>query len=201
MFFRVLSILLRTFYVLLYWTSQKDGGRAREKVRGDTNCLSYLPSEKKNKTGISGCGSFVVKRKDVGSIPLRLSFLFRKVVVCGHCLSVTCPSLPTETLKWLSSLPILMQKSFWWWQCSDGYILSLSPHLRTPSPVSPSLISLMVSVDVKHHVYFVVAYFQPATSIDPIGNPITGKLERQLAHEKSIKQITNKRNWQTVKQK
>ena len=26
-----------------------------------------------------------------------------------------CPSLPTETLIWLSSLPILMQKSFWWW--------------------------------------------------------------------------------------
>ena len=24
------------------------------------------------------------------------------------------PSLPTETLKWLSSLPILMQESFWW---------------------------------------------------------------------------------------
>ena len=32
------------------------------------------------------------KPKDLGSIPLRLSFLFRKVVVCGHCpvtLSVT----------------------------------------------------------------------------------------------------------------
>ena len=29
-----------------------------------------------------------------------------------------------------------------------------SPHLRTPFPsFSPSLISLMVSVDVKHHVY------------------------------------------------
>ena len=26
------------------------------------------------------------KRKDLGSIPLRLSFLFTKVVVCGHCL-------------------------------------------------------------------------------------------------------------------
>ena len=37
------------------------------------------------------------------------------------------------------------------------YIISLplSPHLRTPfPPFSPSLISLMVSVDVKHHVYF-----------------------------------------------
>ena len=24
-----------------------------------------------------------------------------------------------------------MQKSFWWWQCSDRYIISLSPHLHT----------------------------------------------------------------------
>ena len=44
-----------------------------------------------------------------------------------------------------------MQKSFWWWQCSDRYIISLSPHLHTL--FSPSLISLMVFVDVKHHVY------------------------------------------------
>ena len=43
----------------------------------------------------------------VGSIPLRLSFLFRKVVVCGHCL-VTLSLTVDETLKWLSSLPILM---------------------------------------------------------------------------------------------
>ena len=27
------------------------------------------------------------KRKDFGSNPLRLSFLFKKVVVCGHCLN------------------------------------------------------------------------------------------------------------------
>ena len=26
------------------------------------------------------------QRKDLGSIPLRLSFLLKKVVVCGHCL-------------------------------------------------------------------------------------------------------------------
>ena len=48
------------------------------------------------------------KRKDLGSIPLRLSFLFKKVVVCGHCL-VTLSLTINETLKWLSSLPILMQ--------------------------------------------------------------------------------------------
>ena len=38
--------------------------------------------------------------------------------------------------------------------CSDRYMLSLFPPLYTPvPPFSPSLISLMVSVDVKHHVY------------------------------------------------
>ena len=65
-----------------------------------------------------------------------------------------CPSLPTETLKWLSLLPILMQESVWWWQCSAKYIISLFPHLHTSFPTfSPSLINLMVSVDAKHHVY------------------------------------------------
>ena len=47
-----------------------------------------------------------------------------KVVVCEII----------QTLKWLSSLPTLVQKSFWWWQCSDRYIISLSPHLHTPRP-------------------------------------------------------------------
>ena len=38
--------------------------------------------------------------------------------------------------------------------CSDRYILSLFPPLQTPfPPFSPSLISLVISVDVKHHVY------------------------------------------------
>ena len=49
------------FYVLLFWTSHKDVVRVWEKARGDTNCLSQIPSEKKrNKTGISGCSLFVV---------------------------------------------------------------------------------------------------------------------------------------------
>ena len=47
-----------------------------------------------------------------------------------------------------------MQESFWWWQCSDRYIIPPpGPHLNTPFPLSPSLINLMVSADVKHHVY------------------------------------------------
>ena len=64
-----------------------------------------------------------------------------------------CPSLPAETLKWLSSLPILRQESFWSWQCSDRYIISPPPPPYPLPPFSPSLISLMVSVDIKSHVY------------------------------------------------
>ena len=51
------------------------------------------------------------KQKDLGSIPLRLSFLFR-AVVCGHYLVALFITIQ-KTLKWLSSLPILMQESFW----------------------------------------------------------------------------------------
>ena len=36
-----------------------------------------------------------------------------------------------------------MQESFWWWQCSNRYIIYLPP----------SLTSLMFFVDIKHHVY------------------------------------------------
>ena len=53
------------------------------------------------------------KQKGLGSIQLWLSFLFIKVVVGGHCL-VTLSLTVNETIKWLSSLPILMQESFWW---------------------------------------------------------------------------------------
>ena len=52
-----------------------------------------------------------------------------------------------------------MQESFWWWQCSDRYIIS------TP-PFSPALISLMVSVDVKHHVYLLTDGLNVATSVE-----------------------------------
>ena len=79
--------------------------------------------------------------------------LSSKVVVCWHCL-VTLSLTINETLKCLLSLPTLMHESFWWWQCSDRYIISLFPHLHTPfPPFSSSLISLVVSVDVKHQVY------------------------------------------------
>ena len=72
------------------------------------------------------------------------------LVVCGHC-PVT---LPSQLWNIKMALIAAHQKSFWWWQCSDRYIISLSPHLHTPfPPLSPSLISLVVSVEVKHHVY------------------------------------------------
>ena len=77
-------------------------------------------------------------------------------MVSGHCLETLSLTL-NETLKWLSSLPTLMQESFWWWQCSDRCIICLYPHppisIPRPPPFSPSLISLMVFVDVKHNVY------------------------------------------------
>ena len=68
-----------------------------------------------------------------------------------------------ETLKRLPSLPILMQKSFWWCQCSDRYITSLFPPTSIPPPFSPSLLSLMVSVDVKHRVYLLLTLPTQAT--------------------------------------
>ena len=34
------------------------------------------------------------------------------------------PPTINETLNWLSSLPILMQESFWWWHCS----IRIPPH-------------------------------------------------------------------------
>ena len=47
-------------------------------------------------------------------------------------------------------------------QCSNRYIISITPpppppNINTPfPPFSPSLISLMVSVEVKHHVYLLI---------------------------------------------
>ena len=51
----------------------------------------------------------VGKQKDLGSIPLWFAFLFKKVVVCGHCL-VTLSLRVNELLKWLTSQPILRQE-------------------------------------------------------------------------------------------
>ena len=80
-------------------------------------------------------------------------------------------------------MPILRQKSFWWWQCSDRYIifpLPLPPYPPPPPPtplsVSPFLISLMVSVDVKHHVYLHISSRLAYLHWLPIGSRIQYKL-------------------------
>ena len=70
------------------------------------------------------------KQRNLGSNPPWLSFLFES----WHCL-LTMSFTINGTLKWLSSLPILMQESFWWWQCSDIGILS------PPPPPTHTLIS------------------------------------------------------------
>ena len=82
------------------------------------------------------------KQKDFGSIPLRLSFLFKRVVVYGHCL-LTLSLTIKETLKWLSSLPVLMQESFWWWQCSNKYIIYFPPPPSRLSPLPLWTLSIM----------------------------------------------------------
>ena len=80
-------------------------------------------------------------------------------MVCGHCL-LTLPLTINETLKWLSLLTVLMQESFWWWQCNDRYLniynFPLPPPRYPYPPFSLSLINFMVSVGVKHHVYFTI---------------------------------------------
>ena len=106
--------------------------------------------------GVSRFG-LPVRQRDLGSNLLRLSFLFKKVVVCGYCL-VTLTLTINETLQWPTSLPII-QESFWWWQCSDmyNYNLPLPPPPYPIPPFSLSLISLMVFLDVKHHICLLVA--------------------------------------------
>ena len=93
-------------------------------------------------------------------------------MVCGHCV-LTFSLTINETLQWLSSLPILMHESFWWRQCSDRYIISLSPHLHTPPPpthththpFSPSLIfpwTLSTMCNYLHLRVGPTPFFQPS---------------------------------------
>ena len=50
---------------------------------------------------------------------------------------------------------------------SDRYVISLFPNLHRPfPPFSPSLISLMVSVDVKHHVYLLTRLHVHGSVVD-----------------------------------
>ena len=69
---------------------------------------SALSSKIESRFGLAVWRYKAGKRKDLGSKLLRLSFLFKKVAVCEHCL-VTLSLTINETIKRLSSLPILMQ--------------------------------------------------------------------------------------------
>ena len=78
--------------------------------------MKYL-AHRLNPEAVSLCGLSV--RRQAGkpqgtSVGIRFGSPFSsKVVVCGHYL-VTLSFTITETLKWFSSLPILMQESFKW---------------------------------------------------------------------------------------
>ena len=65
-----------------------------------------------------------------------------------------------------------MQESFWWWQCSDRYVISplVLPHLHSPlPPFSPSLISLMVSVEVKAPCILTLLEFEVSWIFQELG--------------------------------
>ena len=67
-----------------------------------------------NNVGVNRFGLAVRLVSRGTSVRIRFGSPFSsKAVVCGHCL-VTLSLAVNETLKWLSSLPILMQESFWW---------------------------------------------------------------------------------------
>ena len=65
-------------------------------------------------SGVSRFGLAVRLVSRGTSVRIRFGSPFSaKIVVCGHCL-VTLSLTINETLKWLSSLPTLIQESFWW---------------------------------------------------------------------------------------
>ena len=90
------------------------------------------------------------RRKGLGSIPLRLSLLFRKVVVCGHCLVALFITSYWNIKMALNAARLNVggvilvvtgiAKGIW----SPSSPTSIPP----PTPFSPSLISRAVSVDV-----------------------------------------------------
>ena len=79
-----------------------------------------------------------------------------------------------------------------------------SPHLHTPlPPFCPSLISLMVSVDVKHHVYL-LTYVKPWPSFDTQCQRGSGANTRRKAdldkNKKQNKQKNEKRRKRVMRQ-
>ena len=93
---------------------------------------------------------------------VRIRFGSSKVVVSGHGLVTASLTLTVhETLKWLSWLPIHSGGDR---VAIDRYIIiSISTHLHTP--FSLSLISLVVSVDVKYHGNSLTVFAKPTCSV------------------------------------
>ena len=64
-------------------------------------------------------------------------------------------------------------------------LLPLFSHLHTPPPFSPSLISLVVSVDVKHHVYLLMGLlplFPPALLLSSYFRNVAQGLRLIIVH-------------------
>ena len=111
----------------------------------------------------------VGKQKDLDSNPLRLSFVF-KHCGCRHCL--VCDFVPHNQRNIKMALIAA--------HLNAGVILVVTVqlyiynHPLPPPPyplphISPSLLSLMVSVDVKHHVYLP---FLPPPPPTPLSFPL-----------------------------
>ena len=98
-------------------------------LRYNGSCAVYKRSSLFSKDNVNQFG-LAGKQRDLGLNPLWLSFLFKSYDL--WTLSCNFDPHNYETLKWLSSLPTLMQQSFRWWHCSDRYIISLPPHLHSP---------------------------------------------------------------------
>ena len=73
--------------------------------------IGYLSIAGVNRFGLA-VRRYDGKQWDLGSNPLRFPFLFKS---CGlwTLVFVTLSLTIDKTLKWLSSLPILIQESFW----------------------------------------------------------------------------------------
>ena len=82
-----------------------------------------------------------------------------KAVVYGLCF-VTLPCIVTATLKWLSSLPVIMLESFWWWRCSIRCSLPFPPTSWDPGPhqyLSGDILALNKSNEwtvINHWMFF-----------------------------------------------
>ena len=159
-----------SFMVLYVHRNHTTHGGRRGRLDGAGNESLGPPPCSHNSWALRRCGAGELWYKyPVPYFPKRLWFVDTVLWLC--------PSLPTETLKWLSSLPILTQESFWWGQCSHRYKYNLPlpppPYpFPPPPPFSPSLISLMVSVDVKHHVYLLTYFPRPCEPVWPSGKAL-----------------------------